>query len=306
MRRTTLIGRVVRWHSRLAVREAVEGYLCTFPWVIGYVIFMAGPIVYTFWLSLTSYDVFSPPRFIGLGNFEAIAADPLFWQSLRITALYTAVVVPLQIILGYSLALLLNERVAGLSLWRTLCYMPSIVPMLGSAYIFLYMFEADIGLINTALRYIGVEGPTWFGSPTWVLPAFMVMGLWGAGGGLILYLSALQGVPTALYDAAKVDGASAWGRFWNVTIPMTSPVIFFTFLTGIIGTFQVFGSSYIMTNGGPANASLFYVLYLYKNGWQYLDMGYAAGLALVLFIILVSLTALTLRVSGRLVYYETG
>jgi multiple sugar transport system permease protein len=290
-----------------ARREALEGFLGISPWILGFLIFTIGPILYTFWLSFTKYNILQPPVFAGLRNFENMFfKDDLFWHSLKLTAIYTVASVPLGIIVGYALALLLNQKVAGLSFWRTACYMPSIVPVLASSYIFMYLFQGDIGLLNALLRQIGIQGPSWFGSREWVMPAFILMSLWGAGANLILYLSALQGVPRALYDASKVDGASAWRRFWNVMLPMTSPVIFFTFLTGMIGSFQIFGSAFIVTGGGPANASLFYVLYLYRNGWNYLEMGYAAALALVLFILILGLTVVTLKVAGRLVYYETG
>jgi multiple sugar transport system permease protein len=212
--------------------------------------------------------------------------------------------VPTGVVAGYALALLLNQKVRGLSVWRTAFYMPAVVPGLAAAYLFAWMFNSDIGLINGALRMIGIQGPQWFGSREWVLPAFMLMHIWAAGGGLILYLAALQGVPTTLYDAAVVDGANAWQKFWNVTLPLTSPVVFFVFLTGMIGSFQVFTAGYIVTGGGPANASLFYVLYLYRSGWQHFEMGYAASLAWVLFLIIMLLTLLSLRASQRMVYYE--
>jgi multiple sugar transport system permease protein len=204
---------------------------------------------------------------------------------------------------GYGLALVLNQKVKGLSFWRTAFYMPAIIPSLAIAYLFAWMFNGDLGLINAGLGFFGIKGPGWFGSREWVLPAFILMHMWAAGGGLVLYLSALQSVPTALYDAAVVDGANALQKFWHVTLPMTSPVILFTFLTGLIGSFQVFTAAYAVTSGGPANASLFYVLYLYRNGWKYFKMGYAAALAWILFLILLALTLVTLRVSGRLVYY---
>jgi multiple sugar transport system permease protein len=202
--------------------------------------------------------------------------------------------------------LLLNEKVSGLSVWRTLYFVPSIVPAIASAYLWTWMFNTDFGVINSVLKTFGLPGPKWFGSEEWVLPAFIIMQLWGAGGGLVLYLAALQGVPTTLYEAAKVDGAKGWQQLVHVTLPMTSPVILFTFLTGIIGSFQVFTAGYVVTNGGPNNASLFYVLYLFRNGWRYYEMGYAAALAWVLLLIILVLTVLSLYVSRRLVYYEVG
>ena len=231
--------------------------------------------------------------------------DKLFKQSLRVTAVYALATVPLGVMVGYGLALLLNQKARGLSFWRTGFYLPAVVPGVATAYLFAYVFAHQYGLADSILQSLGVsDPPNWFGSTKWALPTLMVLSLWGAGGGLILYLASLQGVPTALYDAAKVDGASAWQQFWNVTIPMTSPVILFTLIMGIINSFQVFTSAFIITDGGPVNSTLFYVLYLYRKGWQQLEMGYAAGLAWILFIIILALTILVLRTSSRFVHYE--
>jgi multiple sugar transport system permease protein len=290
--------------SPQTLRNVIDGYICILPWIIGFVGFTAGPIVFSLWVSFNHYDVLSPPKFAGIDNYINMVNDELFWQSLKVTTIYVLGAVPTGVVAGYALALLLNQKVIGLSVWRTAFYMPAVVPGLAAAYLFAWMFNSDIGLINGALRMIGIQGPQWFGSREWVLPAFMLMHIWAAGGGLILYLAALQGVPTTLYDAAVVDGANAWQKFWNVTLPLTSPVVFFVFLTGMIGSFQVFTAGYIVTGGGPANASLFYVLYLYRSGWQHFEMGYAASLAWVLFLIIMLLTLLSLRVSQRMVYYE--
>ena len=290
--------------SPQTLRNIIDGYICILPWIIGFLGFTAGPIVFSLWVSFNHYDVLSPPKFAGIDNYINMVNDELFWQSLKVTTIYVLGAVPTGVVAGYALALLLNQKVIGLSVWRTAFYMPAVVPGLAAAYLFAWMFNSDIGLINGALRMIGIQGPQWFGSREWVLPAFMLMHIWAAGGGLILYLAALQGVPTTLYDAAVVDGANAWQKFWNVTLPLTSPVVFFVFLTGMIGSFQVFTAGYIVTGGGPANASLFYVLYLYRSGWQHFEMGYAASLAWVLFLIIMLLTLLSLRVSQRMVYYE--
>jgi multiple sugar transport system permease protein len=290
--------------SPQTLRNVIDGYICILPWIIGFLGFTAGPIVFSLWVSFNHYDVLSPPKFAGIDNYINMVNDELFWQSLKVTTIYVLGAVPTGVVAGYALALLLNQKVRGLSVWRTAFYMPAVVPGLAAAYLFAWMFNSDIGLINGALRMIGIQGPQWFGSREWVLPAFMLMHIWAAGGGLILYLAALQGVPTTLYDAAVVDGANAWQKFWNVTLPLTSPVVFFVFLTGMIGSFQVFTAGYIVTGGGPANASLFYVLYLYRSGWQHFEMGYAASLAWVLFLIIMLLTLLSLRVSQRMVYYE--
>ena len=294
------------WQSPQARKEALEGLLCLLPWIIGFLAFTAGPLLYSTYISFTDYPILKEPRWIGLENYVSMANDDLFWKSLRVTALYTLVAVPGGVIIGYVIALLLNQQILGLSFWRTAYYVPAVVPAVATSYLWAWMFNPDFGVINGFLLRLGVAPPKWFGSEEWVLPAFIIMSLWGAGGGLVLYLAALQGVPTSLYDAAKVDGANGWHRLRHVTLPMTSPVILFTFLTGLISSFQVFTAGFLITNGGPNNASLFYVLYLYRVGWKYFKMGYASALGWVLFLIIMILTLLTLRASGRLVYYENS
>jgi multiple sugar transport system permease protein len=290
------------WRSPLARREALAGVVCLLPWIVGFLTFTAGPLLFSTYISFTDYPILKGPRWIGLENYQSMISDDLFWKSLRITAVYTLAAVPLGVFIGYVMALLLNQNIFGLSFWRTAYYVPAVA----GAYLWAWMFNPDFGVINGFLMRLGLEAPKWFGSEQWVLPAFIIMNLWGAGGGLVLYLAAMQGVPTSLYDAAKVDGANAWRRLWHVTLPMTSPVILFTFLTGLIGSFQVFTAGFLITNGGPNNASLFYVLYLYRVGWKYFKMGYASALAWVLFAIIMVLTLITLRASGRLVYYESS
>ena len=294
----------VRRRISLQHQEEWVAYLCVLPWIIGFLAFTGGPILASLALSFTKYPILKAPSFVGIENYKTMfLTDDLVLHSLKVTAIYTGAAVPLSVVMGYLLAMLLNQRVRGLSFWRTAFYMPSIVPVVSSAYLFAWLLNPQLGLVNTFLSYLGIKGPMWFGSKEWALPAFILMSLWGVGGTMILYLAALQGVPTALYDAAKVDGCNAWQTFWNVTLPMTSPVILFTFLTSVIGSFQIFSAGYIITGGGPGNATLFYILHLYRNGWQYGRMGYASAMAWILFLILMALTALTFRVSGSVVYY---
>ncbi len=294
------------WRSHLRRQEVLVAYLFVLPWIIGFLVFTAGPILASFALSFTHYKIITPATLVGLDNYTAMIRDRNFWQSLRVTTIYTFGSVPLNVAVGYLLALMLNQKIKGLSFWRTTFFMPSIVPILAVSYLFAWIFNPNIGLVNGLLRQVGIHGPQWFSSREWVIPTFIIMSLWGVGGGMVLYLAALQGVPTALYDAAKADGANAWRRFYHVTLPMTSPVIFFNFLMGLIGSFQVFASAFFVTSGGPANASLFYVLYLFRNGWEYFRMGYASALAWVLFLIIMGATLVTFKLSGRLVYYETS
>lgn len=286
-------------------REALTAYTLLTPWILGFLVFTAGPILVSFGLSLTSYKILQPPVFVGLDNYVTMfARDDLWIKSLKNTAYYTLLGVPLQVTLGYALAMMLNQKVRALAFWRTAFYMPAVVPAVAAAFVFAWTFDSQLGLVNGMLRFLGIEGPKWFGSTEWVIPTFIILGLWGVGGGLVLYLSALQAVPTALYDAAEVDGANGWQRFFHVTLPMTSPIVLFSFMTNVINSFQVFTGAYVITNGGPADSSLFYVLYLYRVAFNYLKMGYGSAMAVVLFVLLMILTYLMLRVSGRLVYYE--
>ena len=295
------------WQSPIARRRAMYAYVGLLPWIFGFLVFTAYPIFASLYYSFTDFPVFGGASWSGLQNYHTMFfLDDLFWKSLRVTFVYSLVAVPSGVIVGYLVALLLNQKVKGLSIWRTMYFMPSIVPAIAAIYLWVWMYNPDFGIINGFLMQFGLRGPKWFASSEWVLPAFIIMHLWGAGGGLVLYLAALQGVPTTLYEAAKVDGANAWHRLVHVTLPMTSPVILFTFLTGMIASFQIFTAGYISTAGGPNNASLFYVLYLFRNGWEYYKMGYASALAWVLLIIMLFLTLLTLLASRRFVYYEFG
>ena len=293
-----------RFGSPLARQEAMVAFLFLSPWILGFLIFTIYPIAYSFYLSFTKFDILTPPKFIGLNNFKFMIDQPIFWQSLKVTTINCLVSVPLGVIVGYSIALLLNQKIKGLSFWRSVYYLPAIVPALATAYLFSWIFNKDLGLVNGILRVFGITGPGWFSSREWVLPAFWIMGLWGAGASMILYLAALQGVPTELYEAAMLDGANAWQKFRHITLPITSPVILFTTLMGIISSFQIFTGAYIVTGGGPADASLFYILYLYNIAWVQMKMGYAAALAWVLFVIILTLSLITLKASGRLVYYQ--
>ncbi|NLE46492.1 MAG: sugar ABC transporter permease [Chloroflexi bacterium] len=302
MRNNRRRGRI----GKLAFREMMFGYAGLTPYVLGFLVFSIGPLIYSLWLCTQRYTILEPPTWVGWANIAKLGRDPLFWKSLKNTTTYSVVSIPLQVLVGYSLALLLNQKVLGLSFWRTLFYVPSIVPTMASAYLFVWIFNPQVGLANGLLKGIGIIGPNWFGDPNWALRTFIIMSLWGTGGGMLLYLAALQQVPTDLYDAAKVDGAGAWHRLLNVTLPMTSPVILFMLIMGIIDSFQIFTTAFIITGGGPVNATLMYVLYLYQVGWSERQMGYASALAWVLFLVIMALTLLTFRVTRRLVYYEVG
>ncbi|MHB0878838.1 MAG: carbohydrate ABC transporter permease [Anaerolineae bacterium] len=284
--------------------EALEGYLAISPWLIGLVLFTLGPIIASLYFSLTEYEVVKTPVFIGLDNYQRMFADKLFWQSLKVTGVYTVVSVPLSITLAFFVALLMNQKVRGIGFFRTAYYMPNLVPAVGSAILWIWIFNPEFGLLNTLLANFGIEGPLWLAHSKWAMPALIIMSLWGVGGGMLIYLAGLQGIPTDLYEAAEVDGAGPWQRMINVTLPQMTPVLFFNLVMGIIGSFQVFTQGYIMTGGGPRYATYFYVLYLYNNAFQYFRMGYASALAWVLALIILVFTLLVFRSSSAWVYYE--
>ncbi len=219
-----------------------------------------------------------------------MVADPLFWQSLKVTTVYTLLAVPLGIVFALALAMLLNRPIRGVNLFRTVFYIPSVISGVAASMLWAWVFNPEFGVLNGALRIVGIEGPKWLFDQQWVIPALVIMSLWSVGGSMIIYLAALQGVPTELYEAAQVDGAGPWRRFRHVTLPQISPVIFFTLITGLINSFQTFTQAYVMTNGGPQNASLFFGLYLYNNAFRYLKMGYASALAWTLLLIILALT----------------
>jgi multiple sugar transport system permease protein len=290
--------------SRLARREAMIGYLFIAPAVLGFLLWIAGPMLFSAWLSLTEWDLLSSPVFVGLSNYQAMFQDPLFWKSLRVTAYFTLISVPLFQALAFAVALLMNVKVRGILLFRTIYYLPSIVPVVANALLWAWVFNSDFGLLNAGLRAIGLPKVLWLQDPSWAMPALITMSLWGIGGAMLIYLAGLQGVPQQLYEAAEIDGANYWHRFRHVTIPMMSPVIFFNLLLGLIGALQTFTQGYIITNGGPQNSTLFYALYLYRRAFTDFKMGYAAALAWVLFAIVLVLSVLVFRYLGRQVYYE--
>lgn len=291
--------------SRMKRREEIEAFLFLAPWIVGFLLFELIPIIASGVLAFTDYNLLKAPTFVGLRNFQRMfLQDKLFWQSLKVTATYVLVSVPLQVVLGYAVALMLNQKVRGLSVFRTVYYLPSVVSGVAVAMMWIWVFQPDMGIANTFLASLGIHGPRWLTDPDWALATLIFTSLWGIGGGMLVYLAGLQSVPTHLYEAAELDGAGSVQKFISITLPMTSPVIFFSLLMGMIGSWQVFTSGYVMTAGGPANSTLFYVLYLYRNGWQYFRMGYASALAWILCLIILLLTLIVFSTSGRWVYYE--
>ncbi len=286
-------------------REALAFYLCISPWLLGFVFFVVGPMVASLYISTLRWDLLTPGRFIGLANYrEMLTDDPLFWKSLRITTTYTLAYVPLDLLGGLLAALLLNAKLRGIGIFRTIFYLPSVLAGVGYVVLWMWLFNPQAGLINTALYYLGIQGPRWLQDPRWALPALIMMSLWGIGRSMVIFLAGLQDIPAHLYEAAHIDGANAWRSFWAITLPLLTPSILFNLILGIINTFQTFTNAFIATNGGPLDSTLFYVLYLYRKAFQFFDMGYASALAWVLFLIVLACTLVVFKTSGRWVFYR--
>jgi len=294
-----------RWRLSLKQQEGMAFYLFASPWIIGFLIFTAGPMLSSLILSLTQYQIIRPPEFIGLANYKRMfLEDPLVWHSLRVTAFYAMGSVFLTVTVAFLTAMLMNQRIFGISVFRTIFYLPTSISGVPLAILWMWIFNPEFGILNLALRLFNVQGPDWIWSPVWVLPAFMIMGVWNMGGAMVIFLAGLQGIPQHLYEAVELDGGGVFAKFRHVTLPMVSPVIFFNIVMSIIGAFQTFTNAYVMTAGGPGNASLFYVLYLYRNAFLYEGMGYACALAWLLLVIVLALIFVVFRSSSYWVYYE--
>lgn len=294
------------WLRRWKKRETWLFYLCISPWLIGFFIWTAGPMVYSFYLSLTTWDLFTEPQWVGLYNYQDLLTDnPDFWQSLKVTAIYSFVSVPLSLVVALALALLLNSKVRGIAFFRTLFYLPSVLPAIAVAVLWIWVFNPSYGILNILLALVGIEGPKWLGDPNWALPALIVMSLWSLGGSMIIFLAGLKGISSTLYEAAELDGANKRQQLFSITIPQLTPTIFFNLVMSIIGSFQVFTQAYAMTKGGPQKATLFYMYYLFDMAFIKFRMGYASALAWVLFIIILVFTLLVIRSSTLWVYYES-
>jgi multiple sugar transport system permease protein len=262
-------------------------------------------MVTSFWLSLHKTN-FTQYEFVGGENYRRLLTeDPLFWKSLQVTIVYACLAVPLGIIGSLALALLLNTKVKGTAIFRTLFYLPSLVPAVATAVLWQWLFNAENGLLNQMLGVFGIAGPQWLQDEQWTLPAFIIMSLWGIGGGrMVIFLAGLQGIPDSYYEAAKLDGASPRAQFRHITLPMLSPVMFFNLVLGVIGSFQYFTQAYVMTSGGPNNASLFYALSIFRNAFEYFKVGKASAMAWLLFLILLVISGVQFWLGKRWVYYE--
>lgn len=299
------IGRTRRHTSPVRRREILEGYLFAAPFLIGFLLFVAVPMGWSLVLVFQKYNLLSPPSFVGTANIERLLADPKVGQSLYNTAYYTVFSVPLQLALAFAAAVLLNQPLRGRNFYRTALYIPVIVPIVVSAFVWQRAYHPEFGIINAFLAWFGVEPRAWLFQPELAKPAFIFMRIWVFGAQMVIFLAGLQNVPPSLLEAAAIDGAGTLRKFWSITVPIMTPIIFFNFIVGLIGNFQVFAPALIMTKGGPADSTLFMVLYIYRNAFEYSKLGYAAALSWVLFFVIIVLTFIQFRLSGRWVYYET-
>ena len=280
------------------------GWFCASPWIIGFIVFTGGPILFSIVISLCDYDILNPARFIGFANYRwMFTQDALFWKSIQNTA-FMIIGIPLGMAVSLGIALLLNLEVRGVAVWRTFFYLPSIVPAVASSILWIWIFNPNIGLLNNVLAAFGIRGPNWLQDEHTSKLALILMGLWSAGGGMIIWLAGLKAISTAYYEAAALDGAGVWQRFRHITLPLLTPYIFFNLIMGLIGTLQIFTQAFIMTQGGPVDSTLFYAYHLFNNAFRFLQMGYASALGWFLFIAVFGLTLLQLKLSRRWVHYE--
>jgi multiple sugar transport system permease protein len=307
-RRPGLFGRLAGAHSPLEAHQAMWGYIFLLPWLIGLSVFLVGPILASAYFSLQEYDVLSPPKFIGVENYvRAFSGDKQFWPSLGRTLQYSLEVVPIRLIGSLGLAILLNQAFKGTSIFRTFFFLPSLTPAVALALLWTWILHPQVGPVNVALGWFGIEGPGWLVDKLWALTALVIIALWSGVGGntMLIFLAGLQGVPRELQEAAQIDGAGPWSRFWNVTLPMISPTMLFNLILGIIGALQVFTVAYVISNGSgaPSYSTYFYALHIYNQAFNYFRMGYASALAWIFVILLMAFTYMQLRLSRRWVFY---
>jgi multiple sugar transport system permease protein len=296
--------RRLRLPNRLILQQWLEGYFFASPFIIGFLAFIAFPMLYSVWLSFHSWDLLSPPRFIGLANFTKMVGDSLANLSLYNSAYYTFIAVPIQLVIAFALALALTQKLRVRDLYRAGFYMPIIVPVVAGAVVWQRVFHYEYGILNEVLRWIGLGPFKWLFDPGLAKPAFIIMSFWSIGRMMVIFIAGLGNIPQSMYEAASIDGAGSFKRLLNITIPMMSPLIFYNMVIAIINSFQSFVPAKIMTDGGPENATLFVVLNIWRQGFQFFNMGYASALAWELFIIVVGFTIIQFYMSNKWVYYE--
>lgn len=288
-------------------KRLLTGLAFVSPWIIGFLFFTLYPVGASLYYAFCDYDVLSRPVWVGTLNFRDMFTDEVFWKSLYNTLRYAAFALPLGMILSLFVAVLLNQRIVGRPIFRTIFFLPSLVPLVASVMLWLWIFNGSFGLLNYALGWFGIEGPNWLTDENWTMPSLVIMSLWGIGNAVVIQLAALQDVPRSLYESADIDGAGPWSKLWHITIPLISPVLYFNLIMGIIGSLQVFVQPYIMMpNGGPNRSALFYAVYLYDNAFSYLNMGFACAMAWFMFVLIIVLTWLATRGTRKHIHYAGG
>lgn len=293
-----------RTRRRYFSRQWLAGWFFASPWIIGFVLFIGGPILFSIVVSFCDYDILNPARFVGLANYRwMFAHDAQFWKAIGNTG-FMIIGIPLGMALSLAIAMLLNLEIRGVAVWRTLFYLPSIVPAVAASILWIWIFNPQIGLLNNVLAAFGIHGPNWLQNEHTSKPALILMGLWSAGGGMIVWLAGLKGISPTYYEAAALDGANGWQRFRTITLPLLTPYVFFNLIMGLIVTLQIFTQSFIMTQGGPVDSTLFYAYHLFNQAFRFLQMGYASALGWLLFLAVFGLTLLQLKLARRWVHYE--
>ncbi len=294
------------WNTRfnLTQRRTITGYIFIMPFILGVTFWVLIPALVAVYLTFQQWNLIAPPKFVGPANIQLLFKDPILPQALKATFLYTILSVPLGLVFSFFLATLINRNFRGIAIFRTIFYLPSIIPSVAGALLWAWMFNTEFGLMNVFVRAVGLSKVPWLQDPAWTMPAFIIISLWGVGGSMIIFLAGLQGIPDIYYEAAEIDGAGRWSKFRYITLPMMSPIFFFNLVIGFINSFQVFVNAFLITDGGPQNSTLFLVLYIYRTAFSSLKMGYAATLSWVLFFILMGLSLIVFRYIGTRVYYE--
>lgn len=288
-------------------RDGRVGLLFALPWIIGFLLFTSYPLIASFCYSFTNYSVLRPPSYVGFSNYQELAGDEVFRKSMGNTLLYAIGAVPLSAVVAIGLAMLLNLKVKGMAFYRTMFFLPSLVPQIALGTLFLWVFNSDYGLLNNLFKYAGITLPNWLGDPAWSKWTLILIAIWGCGQAMIIYLAGLQDVPVSLYEAAELDGAKLWAKTRHVTLPMISPVILFNVIMGMIGAVQTFAVPQLMFPGGaPARSTYMFAMYLYDNAFQNQRMGYASAMGWVMFVLILILTMISLKVSEKHVHYEGG
>ncbi|RLT33031.1 MAG: sugar ABC transporter permease [Chloroflexi bacterium] len=290
------------WQARA---EAFNAYVFMSPVILGLLLFTLGPMIISLALSFSDYNLLNDFQLIGFDNYVKLFNEELFWQSLRISAIYSVVSVPLGLTIALFLAILLNKKIRGIYVFRSMYYLPTVISGVGVAMLWKWIFNGKHGIINNVLGMVGVKGPNWLLDEQWALFALIITSVWGVGGTMLIFLAGLQGIPFELMEAAEIDGANRWSQFRHITLPLLSNVTFFNLVLGIIGALQYFTDAFVITGGGPNNATLFIAVYLYRHAFTYLNFGYAAAISWVLFLIVMLLTLLVFRSSPLWVFYES-